>query len=99
MFILSPMEYLIKNMNVPKIMKQCDNGNKTGCKTGCVYDVGYTCTGALGSPSVCSTVCGDSIKAGSEQCDNGNKIGCKLVVFLILAILVLELLVLHQPVL
>ena len=58
-------------------MEQCDNGNQTGCKTGCIPDLGYTCTGALGSPSVCSTVCGDSIKAGSEQCDNGNKIGCQ----------------------
>ena len=44
--------------------EQCDNGNKTGCKTGCVPDLGYTCTGATGSLSKCfiaSNVCGDSI--------------------------------------
>jgi cysteine-rich repeat protein len=30
---------------------------------------GFTCTG---SPSVCTTICGDGIVGGSEQCDDGN---------------------------
>ena len=39
--------------------------------------MGFTCTGALGAPSVCSITCGDGVKAASEQCDNGNQTGCK----------------------
>ena len=57
--------------------EQCDNGNQTGCKTGCVPDIGYTCTGAIGVASVCAITCGDGVKGVDEQCDNGNKIGCQ----------------------
>ncbi|MBS2032786.1 MAG: DUF4215 domain-containing protein, partial [Deltaproteobacteria bacterium] len=33
-------------------------------------ETGYTCTGS--APSVCSTTCGDGIKAGTEACDDHN---------------------------
>ncbi len=58
----------------------CDDGNVTagdGCNATCNVEVGFICTG---SPSVCSTVCGDGIVApGAEQCDDGNALngdGC-----------------------
>jgi hypothetical protein len=34
-------------------MEQCDNGNNTGCSSGCVYDLGFTCTGYIGVKSTC----------------------------------------------
>ena len=40
------------------------------------FDTGYTCTGALGGLSICSGICGDSIRVFSEKCDNGKKAGC-----------------------
>ncbi|MEO5729012.1 MAG: DVUA0089 family protein, partial [Byssovorax sp.] len=42
----------------------------------CAVQTGYTCGGA---PSVCSTTCGDGVKAGIEACDDGNVVagdGC-----------------------
>ena len=42
----------------------------------CVPDLGYSCTGAVGSGSSCSIKCGDGIKGSTEQCDNGNQEGC-----------------------
>ena len=43
-----------------------------GCSAVCVVENGYTCTG---SPSSCSTTCGDGIIAGTETCDDGNVSG------------------------
>jgi hypothetical protein len=40
------------------------------------FDTAYTCTGALGGLSICSGICGDSIRVFSEKCDNGKKAGC-----------------------
>ncbi len=31
--------------------EQCDNGNTTGCFSGCVFDIGYNCTGEIGDAS------------------------------------------------
>src|SRR5262249_52894270 len=59
--------------------EQCDDGNTTagdGCDASCKLESGWTC---MGTPSVCSTTCGDGIKAGTEQCDDGNTVsldGC-----------------------
>ncbi len=51
----------------------CDDGDADagdGCSAQCQTETGWTCTG---QPSVCSTVCGDSIViAGREACDDGN---------------------------
>jgi cysteine-rich repeat protein len=44
----------------------CDDGNLTsddGCASDCTMEEGYACSG---SPSACSTVCGDGICAGGE---------------------------------
>ena len=46
--------------------EQCDNGNKIGCQTGCVPDLGFTCTGAIGAASTCAVTCGDGVKGGDE---------------------------------
>jgi cysteine-rich repeat protein len=59
--------------------EQCDDGNaKTGdgCSATCQIEKGYNCTG---SPSVCSSTCGDGVVAANEQCDDGGKVngdGC-----------------------
>ena len=47
----------------------CDDHNTTpgdGCDASCHLEPGFTCTG---SPSVCTTMCGDGIRAGTEVCD------------------------------
>lgn len=49
----------------------CDDGNSAsgdGCGALCAVELGYTCAG---SPSTCSTACGDGVTAGPEQCDLG----------------------------
>lgn len=59
--------------------EQCDDGNPSnddGC-SGCVKDYGFYCTNA--EPSVCTSSCGDGMKALDEDCDDGNLIdsdGC-----------------------
>lgn len=59
----------------------CDDGNPTdgdGCGADCNVEIGWSCT--RDDPSVCTTVCGDSIVIGGhEGCDDGNQIvgdGC-----------------------
>jgi cysteine-rich repeat protein len=42
----------------------------------CVPDLGYSCTGSVGSTSSCAIRCGDGIRGSTEQCDNGNRTGC-----------------------
>ncbi|MBU1219944.1 DUF4215 domain-containing protein [Myxococcota bacterium] len=49
----------------------CDQGggntaNGDGCDSNCQPESGWTCSG---TPSVCTTTCGDGIRAGTEQCD------------------------------
>ena len=34
-------------------------------------EAGYACGG---QPSLCSTTCGDGVKAGTEECDDGNTV-------------------------
>jgi cysteine-rich repeat protein len=49
----------------------CDDQNNNpndGCDATCAVEEGYVCDG---EPSVCNTVCGDSITAGDEACDDG----------------------------
>lgn len=51
--------------------EECDDGNSLpgdGCSDQCKSEPGYVCSGA---PSVCETLCGDGIVAGSEKCDDG----------------------------
>ena len=61
----------------------CDDGNTQsgdGCSATCKLEIGFKCTGSLGSRSVCSkTTCGDGKAEGSEACDDGNTLpndGC-----------------------
>jgi hypothetical protein len=58
------------------LSEKCDNGKKAGCLNNCNPDTGYTCTGAPGAISTCTTICGDYIVAGTEECDNGKRRGC-----------------------
>ncbi|MFA5828867.1 MAG: MopE-related protein, partial [Candidatus Shapirobacteria bacterium] len=49
----------------------CDDANihdNDGCSSTCSAESGFNCNG---SPSVCTTTCGDGIIAGSEQCEAG----------------------------
>ena len=63
--------------NVRADNEKCDNGGKVGCKTNCLPDIGYTCSGTVGVPSTCTTtICGDGIRTESEDCDNGMQLGC-----------------------
>lgn len=61
--------------------EQCDNdsvavGNTPaagdGCSATCTVEFGFTCAGAQGVQSSCSTSCGDGKKASTEACDDGN---------------------------
>lgn len=63
--------------------EQCDDGNlvnNDGCSSTCLREPGYTCTAATTSKSVCTILCGDGFRMGTEVCDDGNKDdnkGCK----------------------
>ncbi|MBK8252007.1 MAG: DUF4215 domain-containing protein [Polyangiaceae bacterium] len=49
----------------------CDDNNNTngdGCSATCTVETGFNCVGT--TPSVCTTTCGDGIKAGAEGCDD-----------------------------
>ncbi len=39
--------------------------NQTGCSTNCVADLGYSCTGIIGTRSACAITCGDGVRGGS----------------------------------
>lgn len=55
--------------------EDCDDGDNTdgdGCNSNCEVENAYYCTG---NPSVCTTQCGDGLRAGSELCDDGNTDG------------------------
>lgn len=65
--------------------EQCDDGNVAsgdGCNSACQNESGWRCLQAtVGStqPSICTSICGDSIVVGLEQCDDGARIpgdGC-----------------------
>ncbi len=60
------------NNSVMVAGEDCDNGGGSGdgCSDQCVVETGYSCVGS--APSVCTTTCGDGIKAGSEACDDSN---------------------------
>jgi len=57
----------------------CDDlnsANGDGCSFSCQEESGWTC---IGEPSVCNTICGDTIVVGTEECDDGNVVagdGC-----------------------
>ncbi len=59
--------------------EQCDDMNTAdgdGCSAACAIDTGWACNSA---PSICKTICGDSMIVAPEQCDDGNTIpgdGC-----------------------
>jgi cysteine-rich repeat protein len=49
----------------------CDDQNTVGndgCSASCQIEAGFACSG---SPSTCTTTCGDGIRAGAEACDGG----------------------------
>ncbi len=53
----------------------CDDGNMNsfdGCTSSCQVQAGYACTGM---PSICTGICGDGIRVGSEQCDGADLAG------------------------
>ena len=55
------------------IGEECEDGNTEtgdGCSDECEVEEGFYCTDDY--PSVCTTKCSDSIKAGKEECDDGN---------------------------
>ncbi len=69
----------------------CDDGNTVsgdGCTNLCQSEMGFSCTGAAGSRSVCTSIspptpppsgCGNSRREGTEVCDDGNLVpgdGC-----------------------
>lgn len=60
----------------------CDDGNlvsNDGCKNDCKsIETGYVCSTAV--PNVCTEVCGDGLKVGTENCDDGTNdgVGCNL---------------------
>ena len=52
----------------------CDDGNQVaqdGCNQSCIVEDGWEC---VGTPSVCTVVCGDQIVIAPETCDDGNTI-------------------------
>lgn len=53
--------------------ESCDDNNISsgdGCSSTCQVETGFSCSG---SPSVCTSTCGDGIVApGAEQCDDAN---------------------------
>ena len=53
--------------------EHCDDGNNIngdGCSSTCQIECGWVCAASDPSArSICTTVCGDGIIAGSEQCD------------------------------
>lgn len=52
--------------------ESCDDGDTDagdGCSATCVVEAGWTCDG---SPSTCSSICGDGLVVGGEACDDGN---------------------------
>ena len=54
-------QVVLLNVEMKGSTEQCDNGNQEGCSANCVPDVGYSCTGSVGSTSSCSVKCGDGI--------------------------------------
>lgn len=58
--------------------EQCDTGaDYTACNQICEIQDYYQCTGDIGSPSVCTPICGDKIVVdGLEVCDTGLVTGC-----------------------
>ena len=56
----------------------CDDGNtksSDGCSSDCLtIEKGFTCTKSLdkSKPDICTSKCGDGIKASDEACDDGN---------------------------
>lgn len=60
------------------LFEQCDDSNGNdgdGCSSSCRIECGFTCNcpdGTDGSASVCTSTCGDGVKALSEACDDGN---------------------------
>lgn len=54
--------------------EDCDDSNATtsgdGCTNSCTIESGWSCIG--NTPSVCSAICGNGAKHGSETCDDSN---------------------------
>jgi len=53
----------------------CDDGGRAdgdGCDAGCQVEPGWSCAGAPGALSVCTTSCGDGFIRSDEVCDDGN---------------------------
>ena len=62
---------------------QCDDGNLAtgdGCDGNCRVEKGFKCVGGTAvTKDTCTTICGDSIRVGTEACDDGNNVngdGC-----------------------
>ena len=54
------------------LAEACDDGNtigNDGCTSLCSVELGYSC---IGSPSICTEVCGDGLIVGNEECDDNN---------------------------
>ncbi len=66
--------------NVRGHYEDCDNGNSSGCSTNCTVDSGWSCTGDIGSPSVCTDNCvpgnsctdTDNNECTQATCDSGH---------------------------
>lgn len=55
-------------------VENCDDENSLsldGCNALCQEEPGFECQNG---PSVCTTICGDQIVAGTEKCDDGNNL-------------------------
>src|SRR5262249_22511618 len=60
-------------------LEACDDNNNhssDGCSAGCEFEPGWNCSG---TPTKCTSICGDGIVVRDEACDDGNttpKDGC-----------------------
>ncbi|MFH2007788.1 MAG: DUF4215 domain-containing protein [bacterium] len=72
----------LRTSGLPAEIEACDDGNimdHDGCSATCQPEPGWICSG---TPSLCTTVCGDGIVRGVEECDDGfvaNGDGCSAV--------------------